>query len=46
MDNFVLLEGPRQILLGATRPPYFCTFFYCIRFALCLSVVTVVLSLK
>ena len=39
--NFVLLEGPRQILLGATRPPYFCTFFllysFCSLFICCYS---------
>ena len=44
--NFVLLEGPSQTLLGANCPPHFCIFFCCIRFVLCLSVVTVVLSFK
>ena len=38
---FVLLEGPRQILLGATRPPYFCICFllysFCSLFICCYS---------
>ena len=40
------MEGPSQTLLGAKCPPHFCTFFCCIRFVLCLSVVIVVLSFK
>ncbi len=43
---FVLLEGPSQTLLWANCPPHFCIFFCCIRFVVCLSVVTVVLSFK
>ena len=37
---FVLLEGPSQILLGATCPPHFCIFLlysFCSLFICCYS---------